>query len=252
MTLHIRPYPCPEFDVARIVKDLAELRPAGGARTILADPNWLYRNWSKEGEWKNATQHYTCAPAESLWQFPIDIIAADDCTLLLWVTWPLMPEWCDLLSAWGFEFAGLAWEWLKYDPATGRYAFGGGYGSRKNLEPCLIATRGNPQMRYPPCLSRKKEWIPLPLFGAVEIPAGARSVRDFIQCMPLDALRAPRREHSRKPDEQYDRIETLFEGPYVELFGRTRRPGWRSWGDELDKFEGVEPGVFEGEDGDEM
>jgi MT-A70 len=41
---------------------------------------------------------------------------------------------------------------------------------------------------------------------------------------------APRREHSRKPDEQYPRIMRLFEGPYLELFARARWPGWKVWG----------------------
>jgi N6-adenosine-specific RNA methylase IME4 len=45
-----------------------------------------------------------------------------------------------------------------------------------------------------------------------------------------------RREHSRKPDEIYERIENLLEGPYIELFARTKRPNWDSWGNEVNKF----------------
>jgi N6-adenosine-specific RNA methylase IME4 len=48
---------------------------------------------------------------------------------------------------------------------------------------------------------------------------------------------APRREHSRKPDEQYERIERLVAGPYLELFARQSRPGWDSWGNEVGKFD---------------
>jgi N6-adenosine-specific RNA methylase IME4 len=44
---------------------------------------------------------------------------------------------------------------------------------------------------------------------------------------------APVREHSRKPDEIYQHIEQLWNGPYVELFARHRREGWQSWGDQL-------------------
>ena len=51
------------------------------------------------------------------------------------------------------------------------------------------------------------------------------------------ALLAQRREHSRKPDEFYARVERYCTGPYIELFSRQRRPGWTAWGDELDKFE---------------
>jgi N6-adenosine-specific RNA methylase IME4 len=45
-----------------------------------------------------------------------------------------------------------------------------------------------------------------------------------------------RREHSRKPDIMYNHIENLLEGPYIELFARTQRQGWDSWGNEVNKF----------------
>lgn len=63
-----------------------------------------------------------------------------------------------------------------------------------------------------------------------------RSVRDWIEWWPDDEIRAQAREHSRKPDEQYDRIETMFDGPYIELFARQRRKGWDAWGNQVDKF----------------
>lgn len=47
---------------------------------------------------------------------------------------------------------------------------------------------------------------------------------------------APRREHSRKPEETHERIEALLPGPYLELFARTRRPGWSVWGNDTDHF----------------
>jgi N6-adenosine-specific RNA methylase IME4 len=47
---------------------------------------------------------------------------------------------------------------------------------------------------------------------------------------------SPRREHSRKPDEAYERIEALCEGPYLEMFARARRAGWDGWGDQIDGF----------------
>jgi N6-adenosine-specific RNA methylase IME4 len=49
---------------------------------------------------------------------------------------------------------------------------------------------------------------------------------------------APRREHSRKPDEVRDRIERLLPGPRIELFARTTSPGWDSWGDQTSLFDG--------------
>jgi N6-adenosine-specific RNA methylase IME4 len=77
---------------------------------------------------------------------------------------------------------------------------GCGYWTRSNTEPCLLATRGAPK----------------------RLNADVRM-----------AIIAPRREHSRKPDEVHDRIERLVAGPYLELFARRPRPGWTVWGNEV-------------------
>jgi N6-adenosine-specific RNA methylase IME4 len=45
-----------------------------------------------------------------------------------------------------------------------------------------------------------------------------------------------RREHSRKPDETFARIEALYAGPYLEMFARQQRPGWTVWGNQTDRF----------------
>jgi N6-adenosine-specific RNA methylase IME4 len=81
-----------------------------------------------------------------------------------------------------------------------------GYTTRKASEPCLLGRRGSP-----PRLSR-----------------------DIV-----DVILAPVREHSRKPDEFYERVEQFAPGPYLNLFARERRQGWDAWGDERDKFDGV-------------
>jgi N6-adenosine-specific RNA methylase IME4 len=80
--------------------------------------------------------------------------------------------------------------------------------TRKNAEDCWLGKRGNPRVQ-------------------------AHDVRELIV--------APRREHSRKPDEQYERIERLAGGPYVELFARATRPGWTSWGNETTRFNKPKP-----------
>lgn len=210
-------------------KDFMHLRPFGGYSVILADPPWSFDNFSIKGEAKNAKSHYDCMSLADICDLPVDMLAADDCALFIWCTWPLMPVWTKVIESWGFEYKGLAWEWVKFNPKTSKYAFGPGYGTRKNLEPCLLATKGAPSLRQD---------IDADLFGP-DIPAiGTRSVRDFMEVWPFDAIRAPRREHSRKPDEQYARIETLFNGPYIELFARQERDGWSSWGNQTDKFKG--------------
>jgi N6-adenosine-specific RNA methylase IME4 len=135
---------------------------------------------------------------------PVADVIAKDAVLFMWATWPTIFQAHRVIDAWGFTYSGLAWEWIKRNPVTGKYAFGCGYGTRKNVEPCLLARRGKPVLKD-------------------------RSVRDF--------LFAPRREHSRKPDEQYDRIQRMFDGPYLEMFARQAWPNWASWGNQTDKFQ---------------
>jgi N6-adenosine-specific RNA methylase IME4 len=211
----------------QLIKQFVNLRPTGGFRVILADPAVSFDNWSAKGEVKNAKAHYDCMSFEQIAKMPVGALCADDCVLFLWVTWPTMPHWQNMITGWGFTFAGLAWEWRKFNPETGKYAFGPGYGTRKNLEPCLMCTKGNPSL---------KSALPDDLFGMGRAPAGVHSVRDWIEWWPEDEIRAPRREHSRKPDEQYGRIETMFDGPYLELFARQKRKGWAVWGNQTDKF----------------
>ena len=213
------------FDPSRLHREFCDLRPAGGFRVLLADPPWLFENRSAKGEAKNPNQHYGCMTLDDIKNMPVVTLAAKHAALFMWVTWPLMPVWADVIREWGFDYAGLAWEWIKYNPETGKYAFGPGYGTRKNLEPCLLASRGDPPLRSS-------------IDDLFSVDAkGSRSVRDFIEWNPFDCIRSPRREHSRKPDEQYGRIETLFDGPYVEIFARQRRPGWSAWGNQIDRFE---------------
>lgn len=133
----------------------------------------------------------------------VNDITNNDCALFLWVTWPFIFDAKKVIESWGFKYSGLAWEWIKYNPITKKYSFGTGYGTRKNLEPCLLARKGKPILKN-------------------------KSIRDF--------LFSKRREHSRKPNEQYERIESMYDGPYLEMFARQQRDGWDSWGNEVNKW----------------
>lgn len=178
----------------------------GKHRVILADPPWHFSVRSERGAGKSPQGHYDTMSVDDVCSLPVASIAADDCALFLWVTWPHIFAAQRVIEAWGFTYSGLAWEWLKYNEETDGFSFGTGYGTRKNLEPCLLARRGSPKIR-------------------------SRSCRDFIM--------SPAREYSRKPDVQYERIERMFPGPYVELFARQRWPGWKAWGNETSKFSEV-------------
>lgn len=174
---------------------------------IYADPPWAFKTYSDKGKGKSPDNHYVCQDIDWIKSLPVADLAAPDCALFLWATWPMMREALDTIDAWGFKYSGLAWEWIKQNPETGKFAFGCGYGTRKNLEPCILARRGKPKIL-------------------------SRSERDF--------MFAPRREHSRKPDEARTRIERMYGGPYLELFARQETPGWSSWGNQVDKFQPLE------------
>jgi N6-adenosine-specific RNA methylase IME4 len=170
---------------------------------ILIDPPWHFKTRSPKGAGRSARQHYDTMTLDEIKALPVADYAADDCALFMWVTWPMIFEAKAVLEAWGFTYSGLAWEWIKYNDRTGKWAIGLGYGTRKNVEPCILARRGRPKR-----LDNR--------------------VRDI--------LYGPAREHSRKPDVQYDRIERLYAGPYLEMFARQRWPGWNQWGDQADMF----------------
>jgi N6-adenosine-specific RNA methylase IME4 len=114
----------------------------------------------------------------------------------MWAVASHLERATDLALAWGFSYKTTAFVWVK--PSIGM-----GYWTRKQTEICLLFTRGKPR----------------------RVNAGVSEL-----------IEAPRREHSRKPDEQYERIERLVAGPYLELFARQRRLGWDAWGLEVDKF----------------
>ena len=141
---------------------------------------------------------------EQLAAIPVANVAAADCFLLLWI--PLRSVFLvkPLMRAWGFAFSGAGFTWVKQNRSGMGWFMGGGYGTRHNVEICWLGRRGSP---------RRKS-------------AGVREL-----------IIAPVREHSRKPDEIYLRVEALSNGPYIELFARQQWPGWTCVGDEVGKFQ---------------
>ena len=129
-------------------------------------------------------------------------IAADDCVLFLWATMPLLPEALGVMAAWSFAYkTGFVWT---------KDRVGMGYWVRSQHELLLIGTHGAP---------------PAPAMGT--------------QAMSL--IEAPVREHSRKPDQAYEIIESYFPTlPKIELFARGARPGWDRWGAEAPEAKAAE------------
>lgn len=171
---------------------------------ILADPPWKYRNWSKRGEGKGAAAQYDTMAVDDIMRLPVGNIAAKDSVLFMWATFPLLPQAFAVMRAWGFDYkTGGAWA---KKTKNGKDAFGTGYIFRSAAELFLVGTRGH-------------------------VSPMNRKTRNIINAVA--------REHSRKPDEQYELIENLFPGTNrIELFARQHREGWDVFGNETDKFGG--------------
>jgi len=175
--------------------------PRGRFGAILCDPPWRFETWSDKGRDRSPDKHYQTMGTVQIAAMPVDQLAREDCILFLWTTWPKIEDAFIVIEQWGFTYKTCAFCWTKL--ANGEVQMGTGYWTRANTEPCLLATRGRPQ----------------------------RINRDISQ-----AIVEPRREHSRKPDCVYERIERLVEGPYLELWSRTARAGWTQWGEEVGKY----------------
>ena len=172
---------------------------------IYADPPWSYKAWAGKGEEKKtAENHYQCMKKEDIQNLPVQNIAADDCVLMLWVTFPCLEEGLELIKKWGFTYKTCGFTWVKRNRKSDGYFWGLGHWTRANAEICLLATKGKPK----------------------RVSKSVHSVCD-----------ARIREHSRKPDEIRTRIVQLCgDLPRIELFARQNAEGWDSWGNETDKF----------------
>lgn len=183
----------------------------GKYAAIYADPPWQFKAWSSLGLGRAPDRHYATQAASSLAFLPVIDLAAPDCVLFMWVCWPTLSDAMQLIDDWGFVYKTCAFSWTKANASQvdmfrddADVKVGMGYWTRANSEVCLLATRGKPK----------------------RLNADVRQ-----------GIIEPRREHSRKPDCVYDRIERLVAGPYCELFARnTPREGWDKWGNEVGKF----------------
>ena len=183
---------------------------SGQYRVILADPPWQYRAFTPGTKTKRIGRvnvspvavQYDTLTVPQLGALPVSDLAEEDAALFLWATPPCLVEAIDLIRAWGFTYRTVAFNWVKLT-RSGKPCIGLGHYTRANAEMCLLGIRG-------------------------AMPVKDRAVRQVIL--------SSRREHSRKPDEQYERIMRLFDGPYLELFARQQWPGWDVWGDQAGKF----------------
>lgn len=185
---------------------------------IYADPPWSYKDKSCQG---NASQHYALMKNADIRALPIKDIAADDCVLFLWATYPKLQEALDTIKAWGFTYKTIGFQWVKQNRSGNGHFFGLGRWTRGNSEPCLIATKGGAFQLVlddegsAPCLIATK--------------GKPKRVSPSVGQLVFSPLRA----HSQKPDEVRDRIvELMGDLPRIELFARSAAEGWGCWGNE--------------------
>lgn len=188
-------------------------------RAIIADPPWEYRNNTARG---GAGRHYPTMSLEQLCSLPIQELAAKDCLLVLWATWPQLPEAMALLQAWGFMYkTGLPWIKTLDEPKMD--LFGG--------------VDWRPKMGNGFWLRGCSELILLAIKGKVPVPAPEDR---------LLGLLAPTVRHSRKPDSIHALVERMSSGPYLELFARRPKIGWDVFGNEVEGS--IQMGALEVED----
>lgn len=167
---------------------------------IYADPPWAYSDAGCNGA---AGKQYKTLSCKDIAALPVHQLAAPDCALFMWATYPLLPEALATIAGWGFEYKSIAFQWLKLNRKNGEPFYGLGRWTRGNTEPCLLAVRGKPR----------------PI---------SKSVSQLI-------LEAPIGKHSAKPDAAPDKIvELMGDVPRIELFARKDRPGWVTTGLEHD------------------
>jgi len=194
---------------------------------VLADPPWSFRAYSEKGLGRSAEKHYPTMSREKILQIPVRKIITDQAALFLWTTYQDLDFAIkEVIPAWGFIYKTVAFIWIKikrnFVPIIKEGFFGFDLPDKQTaigiLENCLAMSKGY--------YTRKQSEICLlatteknPVIKSHNIP---------------DIILAEREDHSRKPYSVYERIENLFDGPYIELFGRTRRNGWDVLGLDID------------------
>lgn len=160
---------------------------------IYADPPWDYGSFPSMDK---VTHAYPLMSTCDICALPVARIAHPDALLFLWATMSKLPDALRVIEAWGFRYVSNGFTWVKTYPGTGNFCAGMGYWTRQNAELCLVAKRGRPLRRD-------------------------KTVSSVVV--------SPRGIHSAKPAV----VRVAGDLPRVELFARTKMPGWDIWGNEL-------------------
>lgn len=147
---------------------------------------------------------YPTMSLEEIKQLPVSRVAEDKIHLYLWVPNALFPEGLEVMKAWGFQYkTNIVWEKIRKD--GGPDGRGVGFYFRNVTELLLFGVRGSGMRTLSPARTQ------------------------------VNLIRTQKREHSRKPDEMIELIESCSSGPYLELFARGEREGWSLWGNQANE-----------------
>jgi N6-adenosine-specific RNA methylase IME4 len=186
----------------KTIIDLASTLGGRKFQTIMADPPWRFTNRTGKiaPEHRRLNRYETMTLAD-ICALPVADVAEEPAHLYMWVPNALLPDGLEVMKAWGFNYkSNIIWHKIRKDGGSdGR---GVGFYFRNVTEVLLFGTRGK---------------------NARTLAPGRRQV---------NMIETRKREHSRKPDEQYQLIESCSRGPYLELFARGTRPGWTYWGNQ--------------------
>jgi len=165
---------------------------------IYADPPWKYDSGFLKRNWDGK---YPQMKPEEINSLPVNDIAADNCILFMWITFPKLLIGLEAMESWGFKYRSAAFTWVKKNKKADSWFWGMGHWTRANAEVCFLGVKGKPQRES----------------------ASVHSVIDErIQ------------EHSKKPDIVRNKIvELCGDLPRIELFAREKHEGWDSWGNEV-------------------
>ena len=194
---------------AKTIDPVADLLAVAGPTkfgTVLADPPWRFQNRTGKvaPEHKRLNRYGTLA-LEEICALPVSEIVADSAHLYLWVPNALLMEGLQVMAAWGFTYkANIVWHKVRKD--GGPDGRGVGFYFRNTTELLLFGTRGK---------------------NARTLSAGRSQV---------NYIATRKREHSRKPDEQYPIIEACSWGPRLEMFARGPRKGWVVFGNQSEDY----------------
>jgi N6-adenosine-specific RNA methylase IME4 len=185
----------PELDAPALPKVV------GGFSTVLADPPWRFTNRTgKVAPEHRRLDRYSTMTLEAIMALDVKGVLAPNAHLYLWVPNALLPDGLRVMEAWGFRYVSNI-VWAKRRKDGGPDGRGVGFYFRNVTEILLFGVKGSMRTLAP-----------------------GRSQVNMIETR--------KREHSRKPDEQYGLIERCSPGAYLEMFARHARPGWVAWGDE--------------------